>query len=284
MTQRAADLLVNCLAAQGADRLFCVPGESYLSLLDALAGDNRIATVVCRHEGGAAMMAVADAKLTGRAGLIACSRGPGATNASIGLHLAQQDAVPMVMLIGQVSRDERGRGAFQEVDYTQFFGLMAKSVTEVTDAAKLPETVARAYRVAQSGTPGPVVIVLPEDMLEDDLSDDVTPQMLRPAAVTGPDAGALAQVADLLASAARPLIIAGGALDTTQGRAALAQLAHAHHVPVALTFKHQEIFDNSSPLYAGHLGFKIPPAHVDTLAEADLILALGTRLGDVPTQ
>ncbi len=279
---RAADHLVECLATQGADRLFCVPGESYLALLDALRDSDDIQTVVCRHEGGAGLMAVADAKLTGRAGLAAVSRGPGATNVSIAVHLAQQDAVPLVVLIGQVARFERGRGAFQEVDYTQMFGAIAKGVWEVSDPAQLAETVARAFHVASSGTPGPVILSLPEDMLSDEL--DAAPLAPQPAPSDGPAPEDLDRVIQLLRRAERPLIIAGGGLASEQGRRALADLARAHGIPVALTFKHQEIFDNASPLYAGHLGFKIPKPHVDLLSQADLVLAIGTRLGDVPTQ
>ena len=279
---RAADALVEALCALGADRMFCVPGESYLSLLDALHGDARIDTVVCRHEGGAGMMAVADAKLTGRPGLLAVSRGPGAANALIALHLAEQDAVPLVALIGQVARHERGRGAFQEVDYGQLLGGIAKGVWEVIDAARLCETIGRAWAVALSGTPGPVAVALPEDMLD----DPVEAVLPAPVAVarTGPDRDTVARAAQMLAASERPLVIAGGGLSAPEGRAALKALAEAQGIPVAPTFKHQEIFDNGSPLYAGHLGFKIPPSLVKQLAQADLILALGTRLGDVPTQ
>ena len=281
MTRRAADLLVDCLAAQGADRVFCVPGESYLALLDALAG-SAVETVVCRHEGGAAMMAVADAKLTGRPGLVACSRGPGATNAAIGVHLAEQDAVPLVLLVGQVARWERGRGAFQEVDYGQMFGSIAKMVREVTEADQLPETLARAFHIARSGTPGPVVVVLPEDMLSDATDAAVVPAQA--ALRMAPSAEAVDAAMAMLSRAARPLVIAGGGLASPEGRAALARMAAAHGLPVAATFKHQDVFDNASPLYAGHLGFKIPSVLLDTLSRADLILALGTRLGDTPTQ
>ncbi len=281
MPKRAADLLVSCLTAHGADRLFCVPGESYLALLDALYGRD-IDVVVCRHEGGAGMMAVADAKLTGRPGLLAVSRGPGATNASIALHLAQQDAVPLVVLIGQVARAERGRGAFQEMDYGQVFATVAKAVCEVSDADQLPEIIARAYHVAQSGTPGPVVIALPEDMLTDMTDAVAIPPQPVPRSGPGPDQ--VNAVMGMLSRAEHPLIIAGGGLNGMSARKALATLARAQQIPVALTFKHQEIFDNGSPLYAGHLGFKIPKPHVQILAEADLIIAIGTRLGDVPTQ
>ena len=159
---RAADLIVACLEAQGADRAFCVPGESYLATLDAFARRNRIELVQARHESGAGFMAVADAKLTGRPGIALVSRGPGATNASIAVHTAEQDAVPLVLFIGQVSRDEIGRGAFQEIDYSKMFGDIAKAVWTISDADRIPEIVARAYQIAQSGTPGPVVIVLPE--------------------------------------------------------------------------------------------------------------------------
>ncbi|MEO1191625.1 MAG: thiamine pyrophosphate-binding protein [Pseudomonadota bacterium] len=279
---RAADLLVDCLVAHGLDRLFCVPGESYLAFLDALAERPEITTLVCRQEGGAGFMALADAKLTGRPGLLAVSRGPGATNASIALHSAQQDAVPLIVLIGQVARWERGRGAFQEVDYGKTFADMAKGVWEVESADRLPEVVTRAVHTACSGTPGAAVIVLPEDMLGDETAATVQAPLPHPKAEPG--AESLRQVQALLEKAERPLLIGGGLLESDAGRAALAAAAEAHHLPVALTFKHQEIFDNANPLYVGHLGFKIPRPLVKALGEADLILAVGTRLGDVPTQ
>jgi acetolactate synthase-1/2/3 large subunit len=281
MPERAADLLVSCLTAHGVDRLFCVPGESYLALLDALHGGD-IDVVVCRHEGGAGMMAVADAKLTGRPGVLAVSRGPGATNAAIALHLAEQDAVPLVALVGQVARHERGRGAFQEMDYGQVFGTIAKAVWEVGDADLLPEIVARAFQTAQGGTPGPVVIALPEDMLGDMTGAEVIAPL--PVGRTGPGAEQVAAAVAMLAAAERPLIVAGGGLAHAGGRRALAELAARVRAPVALTFKHQEIFDNGSDLYGGLLGFKITKVHVEVLADADLVLAIGTRLGDVPTQ
>ena len=280
--RRAADLFVECLRAQGADRIFCVPGESYLELLDALADAPGIDTVVCRHEGGAGLMALADAKLTGRPGVVAVSRGPGATNVSIAIHLAQQDAVPLVVLIGQVARFERGRGAFQEIDYTAMFGAIAKGVWEVAAAGRLPEVAARAWHAAQAGTPGPALIVLPEDMLRD--RTDATVIAPHPVVRATPSAAEIDAVTARLEAAERPLLIAGGMLTDTAGRAALARAAEAHRLPVALSFKHQEIFDNASPLYAGHLGFKAPKPLIDALAEADLVLAVGTRLGDTPTQ
>lgn len=278
---RAADLLVDCLALHGFDRMFCVPGESYLALLDALHAAP-IETVVCRHEGGAGMMALADAKLARRPGLVAVSRGPGATNLSIALHSAEQDAVPLVALIGQVATWERHRGAFQEVDYAAVFGTVCKHVEEVSDPARLPEALARAVHAAQTGTPGPAVLSLPEDMLE--MATDAAPVAPLPLPRARPAEADVARAAEMLAAAERPLLIAGSSLEGPEGRAALARAAEAHRLPVALTFKMQHLFDNASPLYAGHLGFKIPAPQVRALAEADLILAVGTRLGDTPTQ
>jgi len=279
---RAADLMVDQLAGLGIDRIFCVPGESYLALLDALHEDQRIDVVVCRQEGGAGFAAMADGKMTGRVGVAAVSRGPGATNVSIAIHNAQQDAVPLLVLIGQVARHERGRKAFQEVDYAKTFSDMAKGVWEVHDAAKLPETLARAVQVAESGTPGPVVVALPEDMLVDETNAACVPRLNVPRVTPGP--GDIDAVMALLETSQRPLVIAGGAAASHTASAALSRAAAAHHLPVALTFKQQHIFDNGCALYAGHLGFKIPQVHVDLLAEADLIIAVGTRLGDAPTQ
>jgi acetolactate synthase I/II/III large subunit len=281
--RRASDLLVDCLVAHGTDRVFCVPGESYLSVLDALHERNDIQTIVCRHEGGAGLMAVADAKLTHAPGIAFVSRGPGATNASIAVHLAEQDAVPMILFIGQVPRHEIGRGAFQEVDYGKTFADMAKMVATVEDAGRLPEVIARAYTVAQSPTPGPVVIVLPEDMLE----DLTTAPVQLPAPLPRLGAGSAADVEavrNLIARAERPLLVAGGGLTRPAGRAALLAAATALNIPVALTFKRQELFPNDHPLYAGHLGFKIPKPQVDLYANTDLVIAVGTRLGEVPTQ
>lgn len=282
MTRRASDVLVSGLEAHGVERLYCVPGESYLALLDSLHDSNRIQTITCRHESGAGFMAVAEAKLTGKPAVFAVSRGPGATNGSIAVHVAEQDAVPIVVLIGQVSREERGRSAFQEVDYGQFFGGMAKWVAEVHEAWKLPETLARAFHIAQSGTPGPTIIVLPEDMLSDEIGGEAVGPL--PVHMPKPHSEQVAEAALALAKAERPLIIAGTQLQGSGGREALAAVANGFKIPVALSWKNQDLFDNSSSLYAGHLGFKIPKAQVDLLAGADVILAVGTRLGDVATQ
>jgi acetolactate synthase-1/2/3 large subunit len=275
---RVADLIVASLEKHGVERVYCVPGESYLALLDALH-DSAIRTIICRHEGGAGFMAVNDAKITGRPGVVAVSRGPGATNASIAVHVAQQDAAPLVVLVGQVSREELARGAFQEVDYTQFFGGMAKGVFEVTDAGKMAEAVTRAFHLAASGVPGPVIVSLPEDVLGEQVETPVPGPF--PLAWPRHDARASEAVQAAIDAAERPVVLAGGQLRGKRGAAALARFAEAQRMPVAATWKNQDVFDNRSPLYAGHIGFGTPAAHRKILAEADLILAVGTRLGDV---
>ena len=284
MSRRAADLIVDCLAAHGADRVFCVPGESYLAVLDALHDSNAIETVVCRHEGGAGFMAVGDAKVTGKPGVAFVSRGPGATNAAISVHVAEQDAVPYVLFIGQVPRGEIGRHSFQEVDYAKTFADMAKAVYVIHDPARVPETVARAFMEAQSPTPGPVVIVLPEDMQEERTGAPVIEPLPVPQA-GAPPAAALEEIAGLVAAAERPLLIAGGpGVGSARGRAALLAASEAHQLPVVLSFKRQDYFPNTHPNYAGQLGFKMPKPAVERYLEADLILAVGTRLGEVTTQ
>jgi len=281
-TLRAAELMVESLRAHGVDRIFCVPGESYLALLDALHDAPDIDLVAARHEGGAGFMALADAKITGRAGVCAVSRGPGATNASIAVHVAEQDAVPLVLLIGQVGRADRGRGAFQEIDYGILFGGIAKGVWEVSDAAQLPEVMARAFHLALSETPGPCIIALPEDMLSDAVAAEVVAPL--PLAHTAPSVRDIDAAIALLAQSERPLVIAGGRATEPAGRAALQAAAEAHGLAVALGFKRQDGFANDHPNFAGYLGFKIPPAQVDAMAEADLILAVGARLNDTTTQ
>ena len=275
---RAADIIVHSLKAHGIKRVYCVPGESYLALLDALYGSG-VDVIVCRHEGGAGFMACAEAKLTGKPAVFMVSRGPGATNASIAIHMADQDALPVILLIGQVARDERTRKVFQEVDYTQFFGGMSKAVYEVNDGRKLHELLPRGFRMAAEGKPGPVVFSLPEDMLHDEV-DDRDP-MVFPLARVGHSQADLDAIQDLIDRSQRPVLVAGAALRSAPGVAALKRFAEAQRIPVGVTWKNQEIFDNASPLYAGHLGFGAVAAHKAALAEADLILAIGTRLGDV---
>ena len=275
---RVADLIVACLEKHQVERVYCVPGESYLALLDALY-DSQIKTIVCRHEGGAGFMAVNDAKVTGKPGVLMVSRGPGATNASIAVHVAEQDAAPMVVLVGQVSRDELTRGAFQEVDYTQFFGRMAKAVFEVSDGDKMAETVTRAFHLASEGVAGPVVISIPEDVLDDDTSTVIPKPFPVTESLHSPTHTTMVQAA--IDAAERPVVLAGGLLRGGRGAEALARFAEAQRIPVAATWKNQDVFDNGSALYAGHIGFGTPAAHKRMLAKADLILAVGTRLGDV---
>jgi len=274
--------LLKVFAANGIDRVFVVPGESYLGVLDALYDFPRIDVVTCRHESGAAFMAGADARLTGRPGVAMVSRGPGATNASIGVHAAQQDGVPMILLIGQVPKKDVRKEAFQEIDYQKMFGSMAKWVVEVSTPEELAAAAFKAIRVAVSGTPGPVVMVVPEDVQQ-----AAVPQ---PAWVATPDSpaqpapGTLERIHGLLAQARRPLIIAGGAFNRPDGREALRRLAERHTVPVAVSFRQHDIFPNTHALYAGDLDLATPAAQVAALDSSDLILALGTRLGDITTQ
>jgi len=282
MSMRVAEQIVRALEAHDIERLYCVPGESYLALLDALHDSNSVRTVVCRHESGAGFMAVADAKMTGRTAAFAVSRGPGATNGSIAVHVAQQDAVPLVVLIGQVAREERDRGSFQEIDYKAFFGTIAKAVFEIREPERTGETMARAFHIAAQGVPGPVVISLPEDVL----TEHTTTSLPAPYPVLRPGASArdADAVMERLERSQRPLLIAGATLRGTEGAQALKDFSERHHVPVAVTWKNQDVFDNTSPLYAGHLGFGNPPAHRELLAKADLVIACGTRLGDVASQ
>jgi acetolactate synthase I/II/III large subunit len=275
---RAADFIVRSLQAHGVERVYCVPGESYLALLDALYGSD-IKVIVCRHEGSAGFMAVAESKMTGRPAVFMVSRGPGATNGSIAIHMAEQDAVPVIMLIGQVSREERTRAVFQEIDYGQFFGGMAKGVYEINDAAKLYELMPRAFRLAAEGVAGPVVLSLPEDMLRDEMAESEA--LVYPIAKAHASVSDIALVQEIIGRAERPLIIAGSVLRGGLGAEALRRFATAQRVPVAVTWKNQDVFDNNSDLYAGHLNFGTLASQRKTLAEADLIIAVGTRLGDV---
>jgi len=281
-TRSVARLLVAELVAHGVDRVFCVPGESYLAVLDALYDEKRIDVVTCRHESGAGFMAVADAKLTGRPGAAMVSRGPGATNAAIAVHTAQQDAAPFVLFIGQIERKDRGRRAFQEVDYARAFGDIAKSVVEVHDPARLSEAVVHAFHTATTGAPGPAIVVLPEDLLLEDTSGTV--QGPRPRSVTVAAPESVARAARMIAAAERPLLIAGSRLALPGARERLRRAAEAWGIPVAVSFRQQDLFDNEHALFAGHLAYTLPGPVVATYQESDLILAVGTRLGDVTTQ
>ncbi len=282
----AGHKLVEALIAQGVDTAFGVPGESYLAVLDGFHEyREQIRFVACRQEGGAAFMAEAQGKLTGRPGICFVTRGPGATNASIGLHTAFQDSTPMILFIGQVASDQRDREAFQEVDYRQMFGPgtlgMAKWVGEVHDPERLPEYVARAFHTAMQGRPGPVVLVLPEDML----TQPIVAPVLAPArpAEAAPTPAALAEVAERLAAAKRPLVIAGGGGWTPAATAALQSFAEAWQLPVGCAFRFQDLFDNAHPNYAGDVGIGINPKLAARVKDADLILAIGPRLGEMTT-
>ncbi len=280
---RAADLLVDILISQNISRVFCVPGESYLTVLDAFTEKPDIEVVTARHEGGAGFMALADAKTNGLPGVCFVSRGPGAMNASIAVHSARQDALPLIMFVGQVSRADLGRNAFQEIDYVSMWQQMAKWVWEVTDANQLEEVILRAFQVAQSTTPGPVVISLPEDMLDEYVfKPSINEQIETPN--IGCDTLLAGKAQKLLAQAKKPLVIAGQELNNHEGRVALKAFAEKYRIPVALSFRQQDLFANDHPYYAGHLVFNAPKKLVSILSDADLILAIGTRLGDVTTK
>ncbi|AGW90497.1 thiamine pyrophosphate protein [Ralstonia pickettii DTP0602] len=274
-------VLVDALCLHGADRIYCVPGESFLDVLDALHDQPAIDLVVCKHEGAAANMAEADGKLTGRPGICFVTRGPGATHASIGVHIAAQDSTPMILFVGQIARQHVGREAFQEVDYVAMFGGMAKWVAQIDDPARIPELVARAFQCATSGRPGPVVLALPEDVL-DGLCEcaDAAPYQPVTASPSQEDAQSLRAA---LAGAERPLVIAGGAGWTAQAAEDFAAFIKAWNLPVACAFRRQDVFDNRDEHYAGHLSLGVNPRLAQRVRDADLILAFGTRLGDIAT-
>lgn len=278
----AGHLLVECLIEQGATHAFGVPGESYLAVLDGFHRHaDRIRFVINRQEGGAAFMAEAHGKLTGRPGVCFVTRGPGATNASIGVHTAFQDSTPMVLFVGDVASDCRDREAFQEVDFFRFFGPLAKRVERIDDARRIPEYVARAFATALNGRPGPVVLVLPEDMLTHPVEAAPLPRV--EAVEAWSDPGALRQLRELLLQAQRPLVLAGGGGWTPQAAQALARFAENWQLPVCNTFRFQDTFDNHHPLYAGDVGLGINPALAKRIQQADLLIAIGPRLGEATT-
>ncbi len=284
--QLAGHLLVECLAAQGATHAFGVPGESYLAVLDGFhTYADRIRFVVCRQEGGAAFMAEAHGKLTRRPGICFVTRGPGATNASIGLHTAFQDSTPMVLLVGDVGSDFRDREAFQEVDFQSFFGPstkgMAKRVERIDEAARIPEYVARAFATAMAGRPGPVVLVLPEDMLREEVEAAPLPRVEPVEAWSDP--GSLRRLRELLLASQKPLVIAGGSGWTPQSAQALQRFAENWQLPVANAFRFQDTFDNHHPQYAGDVGIGINPKLAARVRESDLVIAIGPRLGEMTT-
>jgi acetolactate synthase I/II/III large subunit len=281
LTRSGGQVLVDQLVLHGAELAFGVPGESYLPVLDALH-DAPLRLIVTRHEGGAANMAEAYGKLTGRPGICLVTRGPGATHASNGVHTAMQDSTPMLLLVGQVARETIGREAFQELDYRAVFGSMAKWATQIDRAERVPEIMARAFAVATSGRPGPVVVALPEDMLASQVDvPDARPH--RPLAPAAPAAADMARLRDLLAAASAPLAIVGEGGWTARTGADVAAFAEAHAVPVAASFRCQDYVDNASPAYAGHAGLAMDAALAKRIREADLLLAIGGRLGEIPT-
>jgi acetolactate synthase-1/2/3 large subunit len=281
LTRSGGQVLVDQLALHGAELCFGVPGESYLAVLDALH-DAPLRMIVTRHEGGAANMAEAYGKLTGRPGICLVTRGPGATHASNGVHTAMQDSTPMLLLVGQVARETIGREAFQELDYRAVFGSMAKWATQIDRAERVPEIMARAFAVATSGRPGPVVIALPEDMLTSqvDVPDAVAH---RPTPGPPPSEAELARLAELLAGAQRPAIVVGEGGWTAQTGADVAAFAEAQRIPVVASFRCQDFVDNASPAYAGHAGLGMAPAVASAIRDADVLLAIGGRLGEIPT-
>ena len=276
-------ILVDQLLIHGADRAFCVPGESYLEVLDALHDvRDRFTLINARHEAGAADMAEAQGKLTGRPGIAMVTRGPGACHAAIGVHIAQQDSTPMILFIGQVGRDTMDRESFQEIDYRLMFVGVAKWVAQIDSAARVPEYIARAFRVATSGRPGPVVLALPEDMLTEVATvADARPYVPSVPALTPAEAQGIVAA---LATAERPLMIVGGSGWTEAGTADLARFAEAQGLPVATSFRRQDLIDNQSTAYVGEFGTGVSPSLVKRVAEADLLLVVGARLGEITTK
>ncbi len=282
MTKRTgAQVLVDQLVIQGTDRIFTVPGESFLSVLDALHDCGEIETIATRQDGSAAFMAEADGKMTGAPGIAFVTRGPGATNASIGVHTAMQDSTPMIMFIGDVARDDRDREGFQEVDFTAMFTPLAKWAARIDNAARIPEYIARAFDTASSGRPGPVVLALPEDMLRDEVEALDRPKVIAPAQPLCPDA--MTALTDMLRDATDPIAIIGGAGWDDKAKLYFAQYAERIGLPVAVAFRRQDNFPNGSPVYAGNLGYGPNPKLVERIKAADLVLAVGARLGEATT-
>jgi acetolactate synthase-1/2/3 large subunit len=285
-TQIAGHLLVECLIEQGVTHAFGVPGESFLAVLDGFhAYSEKIKFIINRQEGGAANMAEAHGKLTGRPGVCFVTRAPGATNASIGVHTAFQDSTPMVLFIGDVGSDFRDREAFQELDYNAFFGPntkgMAKRVERIDDPSRLPEYVARAFALAMNGRPGPVVLVLPEDMLRAEVNTRPLPRVEPAQAWCDP--GALREMRQMLLESKNPFLLVGGGGWTPQAAKALERFAQNWSLPVGCAFRYQDTFDNHHPLYAGDVGIAIGPQLAQRIANSDLIIALGPRLGEMTT-
>lgn len=276
-------LLVDCLLAMGATKSFGVPGESYLAVLDALHDTKgKLDFVLCRNEGGAGFMAAAYGKLTRSPGICFVTRGPGVTNASIGVHTAMQDSAPMLLFVGQVGTDLKGREAFQEIDYRAVFGSMAKWVVEIDRVERIPEIIARAWKTAVSGRPGPVVVALPEDVLTE-MTDATAVSGPPRIAEAAPEASAVDEALGILSEAERPLIMYGGCNWTAEGREALQSFAEASDIPVVAAFRYQDQFDNHSPVYCGEAGVGMPSFVKERITQADTILAINMRFGEMTT-
>ncbi|PWV95268.1 acetolactate synthase-1/2/3 large subunit [Hoeflea marina] len=280
-SRTGGQLIVDSLKANGVRQIYCVPGESYLAVLDALV-DSDIGVTVCRQEGGAAMMADAWGKLTGEPGICFVTRGPGATNASAGLHVARQDSTPMILFIGQVQRDAREREAFQEVEYRRAFTEFAKWVGEIDDPARIPEFVSRAFAIATSGRPGPVVLSLPEDVLRQVVANPVAAQRYTRVS-TRPGTVELGDLDDRLAKAERPVMILGGSGWTERAVHETEEFAARASVPAGVSFRRQMLFDHLHPAYAGDVGIGINPALAEEIRNSDLVLLVGGRFSEMPS-
>ncbi|MGD9869281.1 MAG: thiamine pyrophosphate-binding protein [Hyphomicrobiales bacterium] len=279
--RHGGQLLVDQLAEEGCDTAFCVPGESYLAALDGLYGRQDIRTVICRQEGGAAMMAEAHAKMTGKLGAAFVTRGPGASNASIGVHIARQDSTPMILFVGQVGLGMEDREAFQEVDFKQMFSPLAKWAAEIRQTDRIPEYVARAAHTARSGRPGPVVLALPEDMLS--ARTDADTVAASPLAIAQPSDADIAAVSAAVTQAKRPLMLIGGPGWSGRTRDLVTAFAERLDLPVAATFRYQDYMDNRHPNYAGHMGIGIDAGLAKRILGADLLIVMGPRLGEMTT-
>ncbi|QYD72849.1 thiamine pyrophosphate-binding protein [Paraburkholderia edwinii] len=278
LPRNGGKILVDALVRNGVDTVYCVPGESYLPVLDALHDAHGVRTIVTRHEGAASNMADAYGKLTGRPGICFVTRGPGATHASNGVHTAREDSTPMILFVGQIESGFIGRGGFQEVDYRQMFGGLAKWVTEIDSLERIPEIVAKAFSVAMSGRPGPVVVALPEDVLfgKGAVSDAPAARVTQAA----PAVDAMNELHALLAAAQRPLVVLGGTGWDDEASAAFKRFIVANNLPVAASFRRQDLFDNRDPHYVGQLGLGVSPKLAERAREADLLLVVGSRLAE----
>ncbi|WP_203364102.1 thiamine pyrophosphate-dependent enzyme [Bacillus sp. REN10] len=274
--------VVECLKKEGVTKVFCVPGESYLPVMDAIYDTPSIELISCRHEGGASFMAEGYAKATGEPGVVMATRAVGGTNLAIGVHTAYQDSTPMVVFLGQVHTAFRGREGFQEVELDQFFSHIAKWTVEIKEAKRVPEFVSRAFKVAKSGRPGPVVVSLPEDMLRDTaiMKFMPTPPRSKPA----PSVSEIEKALALLKEADKPLMIAGGGVTRANAEAELLTFVHSAGIPVMASFRRHDVFPNNHDLYVGHLGLGTPKAIIETAEQADLILVLGSRLSEITSQ